>query len=154
MSAAEDYQVLISRLRSALPDVARQVEEEVRRGRVATRGDLRQEEEYQERARRLAETRLPPLDANDVAAVPYRDEQRIELIREALVTLAETMSATRHAVLDLARRHVVAEGVRFGDPDQEETRMVNLEMEAASADETLQGVRFLLGHRRPGEEPR
>lgn len=37
---------------------------------------------------------LPTIGKTGVAVIPYRGEERVELIREALLTLAETMSAS------------------------------------------------------------
>ncbi|WP_326592934.1 hypothetical protein [Streptomyces brevispora] len=101
-----------------LGDLASQLDQEVRQGRAVSEEKLKQEQasQYAARASRLAERKLPRLEESDVAVIPYTDDENIELIRGALLTLAETMYASRKAALDVAEAHGIELTIEFGDP--------------------------------------
>src|SRR4051794_36756320 len=98
----DNYESIMARLRREMPSLAEQLDQEVRHGRTVSEKDLRQEGRYDERASRLAETELPPLGKSDVSVIPYTEDERFELVRESLLTLAETMFATRRSALKVA----------------------------------------------------
>jgi hypothetical protein len=129
-----------------LGDLASQLDQEVRQGRVFSEEKLKQEQEsqYAARASRLAETKLQRLGESDVAVIPYTDDESIELIREALVTLAKTMYASRKAVLDTAEAHGMDLTIEFGDPELEAPSSIELEGETARARVALELVQELL----------
>ncbi|MGW5214418.1 hypothetical protein ACWEQO_25320 [Streptomyces sp. NPDC004051] len=138
------YEAIMARLREELPELAEELDQEVRHGRAVSEKDLRQEGRYDERASRLAETELPPLGRNDVSVIPYTVDERIELIREALLTLAQTMYATRNSALKLAMERRMEPEIRFGDPELEVPSRVDLQEETESAHVALRTVQGLL----------
>ncbi|MFJ1758619.1 hypothetical protein [Kitasatospora sp. NPDC088134] len=150
MAVNEDqYSDILDKLRARMPNLADQVEQEVRYGRTVSEQGLRSEGRYEERASRLAETELPPLGKSDVSVIPYTGTERLELIREALLTLAETMYATRKATLDMAVERGMEAEVEFGDPEFEDISHIDLREESARAHQALVTVRELLA---PGPE--
>lgn len=140
----ERYETIMARLREEMPRLADELDQEVRHGRAVSENDLRQEGRYEERASRLAETELPPLGRNDVSVIPYTGDERIELIREALLTLAETMYATRNSALKLAMERRMEPEIRFGDPELEVPSRVDLQEETERAHTALRTVQGLL----------
>ncbi|WP_147437666.1 hypothetical protein [Streptomyces radicis] len=129
--------------REAMPQLADQLDEQVRRGRPVSEAELRQEAVHQERTFRLATSRFSPLGKGDATAVPYSGEQRLEIVREALLTLAEAMYATRKAVLDTAYENGMEPEAWFGDPELESLWHVDLRAETDEAEAALGRVRFL-----------
>ncbi|MFC5724940.1 hypothetical protein ACFP1Z_32830 [Streptomyces gamaensis] len=146
MVTDRDYESIMAQLREVMPGLADQLDQEVRHGRAVTEKELRQEGRYEERASRLAAIELPALGKSDVAVIPYTNEERIELIREALITLAETMHATRQAALKTAIERGMELEIWFGDPELEAPSHIVLPEETAQAEATLQTVRELLVH--------
>ncbi|WP_280335848.1 hypothetical protein [Nocardia wallacei] len=71
MTTAGNYEAMLAQLREYLPDLAAEIDQELRRGRVATKQQLIQEAQYSERASRLADSELPAIGTNDVAVLPY-----------------------------------------------------------------------------------
>ncbi|MFJ8040452.1 hypothetical protein ACIRBX_08095 [Kitasatospora sp. NPDC096147] len=140
----DQYSDILDRLRGRMPGLADQVEQEVRHGRVVSGQELRDEGQYEERASRLAATELPPLGKSDVAVIPYTGEERLELVREALLTLAETMYATRRSALSMALARGMETDVEFGDPELEEISHIDLQAETEQAHQALLVVRQLL----------
>jgi hypothetical protein len=138
------YESIMEQLRENMPTLADQLDQEVRHGRAVSEQELRQEGEYEERASRLAATDLPGLGKNDVAVIPYTGDERIELIREALVTLAETMYATRRTALKTAMAHEMGLEIQFGDPELEAPSRFDLRYETERAKIARQAVRELL----------
>lgn len=144
---SEQYVQIMERLREAeLEDLASQLEQEVRQGRAVPEEKFKQEQvsQYEARSSRLAETKLQRLGEHDVAVIPYTDDESIELIRGALLTLAETMYASRKAALDTAMDHGIALTVEFGDPELETPSSIELRRETQRAHEALEQVRGLL----------
>ncbi|MFI1851801.1 hypothetical protein [Streptomyces sp. NPDC020480] len=129
-----------------LGDLASQLDQEVRQGRAVSEEKLKQEQgsQYAARASRLAETKLQRLGESDVAVIPYTGDESIELIREALLTLAETMYASRKAALDTAVAHEMNLTIEFGDPELETPSSIELEEETERARVALELVRELL----------
>lgn len=138
------YESIISQLWAEMPALADQLDQEVRHGRSVTEKELRHEGLYEERASRLAATELSALGKNDVAVIPYTDEERMELIRKALLTLAETMYRTRQAALKTAVQGAMELEIQFGDPDLEIPSRIDLQDETEQAHIALQTVRELL----------
>ncbi|MCX4407037.1 MULTISPECIES: hypothetical protein [unclassified Streptomyces] len=134
----------MARLTERLPDLADQLRQEVRQGRVASEQRLKQVGEYQARASRLAAADLPPLGKADIAVLPYTDDESVELARMAVLPLAETMYASRKAALDIASRREMELTVEFGDPELEIPSSLDLKAETEHARATLATVRALL----------
>ncbi|MFJ1782372.1 hypothetical protein ACIOKA_37335 [Streptomyces anulatus] len=76
--------------------------------------------------------------------IPYSGEERVELIRDALLTLAETMYASRQAVLKLPMEWDMVQEVGFGDPEEEDPPFIYLREETEHARTMLATVRNLL----------
>ncbi|MFF8906314.1 hypothetical protein [Streptomyces olivaceoviridis] len=144
---SDQYTHIMERLKEAeLGDLASQLDQEVRQGRAVSEEKLKQEQQsqYEARASRLAETKLQRLGESDVAVIPYTGDESIELIRGALLTLAETMYASRKAALDTAVAHEMHPTIEFGDPDLETPSSIDLEEETVQARVALELVRELL----------
>ncbi|MER7849313.1 hypothetical protein ABTZ03_35860 [Kitasatospora sp. NPDC096077] len=150
--ADQQYADLMEQLKAKLPDLAEQLDQEFRQGRAVSGERLKQEGTFAERAGRLADTDLPALRKSDIAVVPYTSEEQIELIREALLTLAETMYASRSVLLKTAVERQTNTTVAFGDPELESVVHIDLPGEAERASAALQVTRALLATRtEPGE---
>jgi hypothetical protein len=76
--------------------------------------------------------------------IPYTGDERIELIRGALLTLAETMYASRKAALDTAVDQGMNLNIEFGDPELETLSFLDLRVETGRAHVALETVRELL----------
>ncbi|MER8096476.1 hypothetical protein [Streptomyces goshikiensis] len=144
VDGSDHFAHIMTQLAEELPDLADQLKHEVRHGRVASEQRLKQEGEYEARASRLAEAELPPLGKADIAVLPYTDDERLELVRSALLTLAETMYASRKAALDIASKREMELTIEFGDPELEELSYIDLKAEAERARIALTTVRELL----------
>ncbi|MBE8517483.1 hypothetical protein ILP97_08195 [Amycolatopsis sp. H6(2020)] len=150
----EWYARVMGELRDRIPGLADQVDREVRYGRSVSEKGLRDEGRYEERATRLAETNLAPLGKKDVAVVPYTDDERIELVRQALLTLAKTMYASRQSVRSELRGLGVRSTVTFAEPEPEpetaaglsDETVIDMDEQVDSARETLREVQDLLGY--------
>lgn len=140
---SEQYAFVMERLKADFPDLAAQLDQELKRGRAVSGQKLRREERH-ERASRLEEAHLPALGKTDVAVIPYSGEERVELIREALLTLAETMYASRQAALKLTMERGIEQEIRFGDPEEENPSFIYLPDETEHARTVLATVRDLL----------
>jgi hypothetical protein len=139
----EQYALVMEWLKVGIPDLAAQLDQELKRGRAVSGQKLRREERH-ERASRLEEAHLPALGKTDVAVIPYSGEERVELIREALLTLAETMHASRQAALKLTMDWGMEQEIRFGDPEEENPSFIHLREETEHARAVLATVRDLL----------
>lgn len=140
---SEQYAFVMERLKADFPDLAAQLDQELKRGRAVSGQKLRREERH-ERASRLEEAHLPALGKTDVAVIPYSGEERVELIRDALLTLAETMYASRQAALKLTMERGMEQEIRFGDPEEENPSLIYLPEETEHARAVLATVRDLL----------
>lgn len=144
MTTPDSYEIVLDLLRQSLPGVAAEIEQEVRRGRVATKTDFLRDAQYQERVSTLADERLPAIDHRDIGVIPYSEDEQLDLIRQALATLAETMASTRRALLDLSSSYDVDHVIEFGDPELEVLADLDLETETAAAEAAARAVRSLL----------
>ncbi|MDX8056335.1 hypothetical protein SK571_43765 [Lentzea sp. BCCO 10_0798] len=141
----ELYARIMERLGSEMPDLATQLKQEVRHGRVVSEKGLRQEGRYEERASRLAVSDLAPLGKTDVAAIPYTGDERLRLVCAALVTLAEAAYSSRRELLRMSQEFQTRPVVQFSsDDDPGDTAVVDLAGETAAAERTFNAVRELL----------
>lgn len=141
---SDQFARIMRQLRERLPDLADQLSQEVRQGRVASEQRLKQVGEYEARASRLAAAELPPMGKTDIAVLPYTEDERIELVRVALLTLAETMYASRRASLDIAVAREMDLTIRFGDPELEPVTGLDLRAETERAYVARETIRALL----------
>lgn len=139
----EQYALIMERLTAELPDLAAQLDQELKRGRAVSGQKLRHEERH-ERASRLKEARLPALGETDVAVIPYSEEERMELIREALLTLAETMYVSRRTALKMTTERDMHQAIQFGDPEEENPSFIHLREETEHARVAWETVHDLL----------
>lgn len=126
------YEQLLARLREALPDVARQVDEEVQRGRrVAGKGLSPSDRTDRNVKLREAGSKI---SATDLAQVEYTGEERLQLLIDAVRRLGSSMASNREAVLQLLVEKGAPTTVEFR-PEEEpapESR-VDLALEATKA---------------------
>ncbi len=144
--SAEVYEDLIRRVEVAAAPVAGQVRDEVTRGRLV-KGSKLPAGERQARQSRLSEHKLGRISDDEMAVMPYTGDQRLALLCDTLLTLAQTMAASRRAVLAFAADHEIqSRFVEFADPDEVDTQTVHidLEAEAAKAEQVLARVRELV----------
>lgn len=144
MTSPDGYDSIISHLRGALPEIAAEIEQEVRRGRTLNKDDLVREVRYDERVSKLAGQRLPMIGDSDIGVVPYSEDERLDMIREALGTLAETMASTRRSLLNLCHQNDIRPYVRFGDPELEEPTTIELAQETIAAEQAKEAVQEML----------
>ncbi len=142
----DEYLRVMARLREEIPGLAAQLDDEFRHGRTVSGQGLQQEARYEEGASRLAASELPPLGKTDVAVIPYTGDERIDLIREALLTLAETMYSSRLAVLEMIGDLGIDPEIQFGDPALEIPSRFDLRGETERARQMQETVRELLGN--------
>jgi hypothetical protein len=144
----DEYARVLAQLAEAFPGLADQIDSELRRGRVVSKQDLYQSGMYEERASRLAATELPPLGKTDVAVIPYTGDERLELVREALITMAETMYESRLAVLEIATNWNMQPNVEFGEPEVGSWSRLDLRSEMEATFVALRRVSELLSYSR------
>lgn len=98
----EAYRWLLDRLREALPDVARQLEEEVARGRRVGASSLPEADRarVQERLKGAGSR----MTKEDLASVDYSGQERLALLIEAVDRLGSSMVASRDALVRLLDR--------------------------------------------------
>ncbi|WP_139238303.1 hypothetical protein [Streptomyces aidingensis] len=63
--------------------------------------------------------------------IPYTDDESVELVRSTVLTLTETMYASRKAALDIASTLRVQPTIEFGDPEFEAPSVLDLTEETA-----------------------
>lgn len=170
--SAEIYEELIGTLEERIPSVAAQIREEVARGRLFPGPKLSgQDREFREF--RLHEARLGRIAKDDIAVVPYSGDDRLALLCQTLLGLAESMAESRRAILELFNSdHMQTARVRFVEPSEggatgfeteepgepigengNEIIDIDLAVELPAAEQTLDLVRRLLEpvHQEVGE---
>ncbi len=114
-NSGEIYLRLLERLRSALPDVAAQIEEEVARGRRVMAETLPASERDDRNLKmRDAGSRM---SKEDVALVPYGDDDRLALLVDAVLRLGSSMATSREALAAMLRDNKRPTLVRFVPED-------------------------------------
>ncbi|XVU22084.1 hypothetical protein ACQPZJ_33095 [Actinoplanes sp. CA-054009] len=142
--SAEIYDELIRRIEERSSPLAAQIREEIARGRLV-QGSKLPEGERDKRQARLSESKLGRLGKDEMAVLPYTGDERLALLCEALLTLAETMAESRRALLELTTEHDLAHSrVEFIDPDEAEAAEFDLEDEHSRAARGLAEVKRLL----------
>ncbi|THV42016.1 hypothetical protein [Glycomyces buryatensis] len=140
----EQYGRIMSRLRADLPVLAEQLDAEVRSGRLISEESLFSGSSYQDRKARLAESKLPKLAKSDIGVLPYTGSERLDLVRDALLTLAETMSSSRKELLRFTDEFGVSPVIEFSDFESaSEPDRIDLNIEA----ERAQRARNTMAHR-------
>jgi hypothetical protein len=121
------YLQLLERLRTALPDVAAQIDEEVARGRRVVAETLPHSERQDRNLKmRDAGSRM---SKEDLATVPYTEDDRLGLLIDALMRLASSMATSREAVAELLRENERPTTVRFV-PEEEVSSVSEIDLVA------------------------
>lgn len=147
--SGEAYRQLLQRLEEALPEVARQIREEVARGRVVT-GSKLPAQELKTRAIIMDQENLTRIRKTDIVSVDYNDDERLALLISSIIRLASTMEWSRKAVAELGAN--TAHEVIFENPDGSERIEFSISQDlntisevAASVDSTLRPALDELG---------
>jgi hypothetical protein len=75
--------------------------------------------ERDERQSRLTEANLEKIKRNEMAVVPYTGDERLALLCQTLLTLAQTMTESRRALLELAVDHNLPHTqIQFTEPNE------------------------------------
>jgi hypothetical protein len=116
--STEIYEELIGTLEEHIPSVAAQIREEVARGRLLSGPNL-SDPEREFRESRLHQAKLARISKEDIAVVPYSGDDRLALLCQTLLNLAETMVESRRAMLELFNSdHMRTARVLFVGPSQ------------------------------------
>lgn len=141
----EAYEELIRRIEERFVPLAVQIREEVARGRWVQGAEL-PESERQERQVRLVEAKLGRLGRDDMAVVAYTGDERLALLCQSLLTLAQTMTESRRALLEPTTDHDLPHTrTRFTEPDETDPTEFDLTVELSAAEHALEQVASLLG---------
>jgi hypothetical protein len=143
--SAEIYEELIRRVGERSESLAAQIREEVARGRLV-QGSKLPEGEREERQSRLAEAKLGRIGKDEMAVLPYTGDERLALLCQALLTLAQTMTESRRALLELTTDNDLPHTrVLFTQPDETGSAEFDLPVELSNAERALEQVTNLLG---------
>jgi len=147
--SAEIYEELIRRVGERSDSLAAQIREEVARGRLVP-GSKLPEGEREERQSRLAEAKLGRIGKDEMAVLPYTGDERLALLCQALLTLAQTMTESRRTLLELTTDNDLPHPrVLFTEPDETDSIEFDLPVELSNAERALGQVTNLL---RPVQE--
>lgn len=114
--SGEAYELLLERLFEVLPDIATQIAEEVNRGRLVPATSLPRAD-MEARAVRMRDFDTNDrVSKNDLASIPYSDDERLAVLVDALIRTAGTMLGTRKAVSELSGASPRNSTVTFVDP--------------------------------------
>lgn len=108
-------------VRERLPELHDQVADEVARGREVRGTDI--ELTVREgRDRRLGDEKLGRIGESDVSVFPYSNEERLDLLIDALRTSAETLTRSLSTLSNLLDRQEVPDRrIYFRRPESEES---------------------------------
>jgi hypothetical protein len=142
--SAEIYEELLGRVEERAAPLAAQIREEVARGRLV-QGSKLPEDERHERQFRLAEANLGRIGKDDMAVLPYTGDERLALLCQTLLALAQTMTESRRALLEVAIGHDLPHTqLRFTEPDETQAVEFDLAAELSRAEQALGRVKSLL----------
>ena len=109
--SGEIYLQLLERLRREMPQVAAQIEAEVAEGRRVAALTLSEPDRIQRASKmRITGSRI---SKDDLATVPYGDDERLALLIEALLRLGSSMAADREALTEFLREQQAPNILRF-----------------------------------------
>jgi hypothetical protein len=136
------YDQAIQRLDEVFPEVARQIRDEVARGR-AVRARKLAASEIAEREGRMKDANAGKIGLGDVAVVPYTADERLRILVEALTSLASTMASGRRSLVGLigdGRERVV----EFVGPGADDSVTIDIATEARNVEAAQLTVARLL----------
>ena len=110
-NSGEIYLDLLDRLRRDLPEVADQIKSEVIEGRRVVTETL-SESERTDRAAKMRDVGSR-ISKEDLATVPYTDDERLALLVEALLCLGSSMATDREAVAGLLEEQQARPTIRL-----------------------------------------
>jgi hypothetical protein len=142
----EVFEQTIRSLEGRFPQVAAEVRDEVNRGRLVKGADL-PESERAVRQDRLTAKKLGRITKDEMAVVAYTDDERLALLCEAILTLAQTMTTTRRTLLKMMDLHGIdGNQIVFAEPDEVESEMlyVNLSDELGTTEQALTQITEIL----------
>ncbi|WP_018215952.1 hypothetical protein [Salinispora vitiensis] len=146
--SAEVVDEILRNLDRELPDIAAQIREEIARGRMV-KGSKLPERVRQDRQGALTAQRLGRIGENELAEVPYTDDESLAILCDTLLTLARSLAANRRALLNLLVDHGIQSGhVTFAQPDETQTAeptSLQVEGETGRAEVMFGRVKGLLG---------
>ncbi len=118
------YTELMSAVRERLPELHDQVADEVARGKEVRGTDI-ERTEREGRDRNLGADKLGRIAESDISVFPYSDEERLDLLLDALRTSAETLD---HSLVTLSgllsQQSVPDRRIYFRRPESQETGSV------------------------------
>ncbi len=145
--SAEVVDEILRTLDRELPDIAAQIREEIARGRMV-KGSKLPESIRQDRQDALTAQRLGRIGKDELAEVPYTDDESLAILCDTLLTLAHSLTANRRALLGLLVDHGIHSGhVTFAQPDETQTAepsSLQIEGEAGRAEVMFRRVRSLI----------
>ncbi|RAO00781.1 hypothetical protein [Micromonospora noduli] len=119
--SAEVVDEILRTLDRELPDIAAQIREEITRGRMV-KGSKLPESIRQDRQDALKAQRLGGIGKDELAEVPYTDDESLAILCDTLLTLAHSLTANRRALLGLLVDHgIQSSHVTFAQPDETQT---------------------------------
>lgn len=123
---ARAYTALMTVVRERLPVLHDQIADEVARGKELRGTDI-EWTEREGRDRRLGDEKLGRIAESDISVFPYSDEERLDLLIDALRTSAETLDHSLNTLSNLLTEQSIAERrIYFRRPESRETASVEL----------------------------
>lgn len=123
---ARAYAALMAVLRERMPDLHEQLADEVARGKEVRGKDIKAVDR-KIRDRQLDDEKLGRIGESDVSVLPYSDEERLDLLINALRTSVETRSRSLQTLGNLLERQSVANRrVNFRRPESGESEGVDV----------------------------
>lgn len=123
---ARAYTELMSVLREHLPELHDQIANEVARGKELRGADI-EKTEREGRDRKLGAKKLGRIAESDISVFPYSDEERLDLLIEALTTSAQTLDRSLETLGSLLTEQSVPDRrVIFRRPESGEMASVEL----------------------------
>lgn len=87
------------------------------------------------------EANLGRISKDDMAVLPYSGDERLALLCQTLITLAESMRGTRRTLLDLTTKHGLPNAtLQFTEPDETEILEFDLNHEVVVANQAWEQV--------------
>lgn len=143
--SASIFDELLRLLEELAAPLAAQIRDEVTRGRLVE-GQQLPTLDQQERQSRLKEANLGRIAKDELAVVQYSGDERLALLCETLLTLANSMTESRRALLEFTNAHGMPHAhIRFALDDDTHALELDLEREVTSAEAALAKVRAALG---------
>ena len=120
------YTALMTVVRERLPELHDQIADEVARGKELRGTDI-ERTEREGRDRRLGDEKLGRIAESDISVFPYSDEERLDLLIDALRTSAETLDHSLDTLSNLLTEQSVPDRrIYFRRPESQEIGSVEV----------------------------